>query len=355
MSDLKTFCDQASNRVMAGLAQELSIFPNQHYRPAGYNASRVLSLRLIGCNPAYLPKIKAMQNRLSFWAGLTDDYRVRVGHDAHSVIIEIPKPKRFWKRITLEDLEQRRYIHRGAIATLGLGLQDDPKRINFSDEAMAHVLISGQTRSGKTNSQKLIAWNLAHNTAPQDSKLLIFDVAKRGYKWSDFDNVAHLAHPVVTQINEADRVLAWLSVEIERRADQRRIEPDLFVLIDELKALTDDSNVATGYLSRVASVGGEFGLHLILATQYPQIQMLGSAELKRNVTTRLCGTVDDAQAAQNALGIADSGAEILGGYGDFLLKDFEGLSRLTVAHLQPKHIAALPRADIVPLELPDGE
>jgi hypothetical protein len=53
--------------------------------------------------------------------------------------------------------------------------------------------------------------------------------------------------------------------------------------------------------------------------------MLGSAELKRNVTTRLCGKMDDAQAAVNALGIAESGAETLQGYGDFLLKDFNGL------------------------------
>ena len=109
------------------------------------------------------------------------------------------------------------------------------------------------------------------------------------------------------------------------------------------------------YLSRIASIGGEFGLHLVLSTQYPQIQMLKSAELKRNVTTRLCGRVDDAQAATNALGIPDSGAETLGGYGDFLLKDLSGLSRLTVAHLQPKHVEVLPKAEIVPLELPHSD
>jgi hypothetical protein len=81
--------------------------------------------------------------------------------------------------------------------------------------------------------------------------------------------------------------------------------------------------------------------------------MLGSAELKRNVTTRLCGKVDDAQAAVNALGIADSGAETLQGYGDFLLKDIAGLNRLTVAHLQEKHVSQLPRAEVTWLDLPD--
>lgn len=356
MSDLKTFCYQSSNRVLAGLAQELRIMPKVHYQPTGFNASRVLSLRLVGINPAYLPKIKGMQSQLTFWAGLRDEYQVRVGHDGHAVIVEIPKPKTFWKQVTIDDLESRRFIKRGPVATIGLGLQDNPKRINFQEASMAHVLISGQTRSGKTNSQRLIAWNIAHNTAPNDSRLIIFDVVKKGYKWADFGSVAHLAHPIVTEVNEANRVLCWFTQEIERRATGHYTTPKIFALIDELKALTDDSNVAANYLSRIASVGGEFGLHLILATQYPQIKMLaGSAELKRNVTTRLCGKVDDSQAAVNALGIADSGAESLQGYGDFLLKDFSGLSRLTVAHLQPKHVESLPHAEIQPLELPDDD
>jgi DNA segregation ATPase FtsK/SpoIIIE-like protein len=181
----------------------------------------------------------------------------------------------------------------------------------------------------------------------------VFDVAKRGYRWGDFSNVAHLAHNVVTDVSEADQVLSWVNLEIEKRASEKYTSPRLFVLIDELKALTDDSKLATDYLSRIASVGGEFAIHLILSTQYPQIKLLGSSELKRNVTTRLCGRVDDSQAAVNALGIPDSGAETLGGYGDFLLKDFQGLSRLTVAHIQESHIAALPRGEVQPLDLPD--
>lgn len=353
MSELKTFCYQSSQRVMVGLAQELKIQPGQHYRPAGYNSARVMSLRLVGLNPHYLKQVRAMQSQLTMWAGLSDKHPVRIGQDGQAVIVEIPKPGPLWAQVTIEQLEQRHFIHRGPVATIGLGLQDEPKRVNFSEPAMAHVFITGQTRSGKTNTERLIAWNLAHNTTPEDARLLVFDVVKRGYKWADFSNVAHLAHPVITDVNEADRVLCWLTQEIERRATERRIKPRFFILVDELKALIDDSKVAEGYLSRIASVGGEFGLHLILSTQYPQIQMLGSAELKRNVTTRLCGKVDDAGAAANALGIADSGAETLQGYGDFLLKDFTGLSRLTVAHLLEKQVSELPRADVGRLELPD--
>ena len=353
MNELKTFCYTASQRVMAGLAQELRVHPYIHYQPFGHNTARVLSLRLVGINPHYLRQILRLQKELTMWAGMSDKHKVRIGWEGQAIIVEIPKPPKFWQKVTIEQLESRHFIRRGPIVTLGLGLQDDPKRVNFTEPATGHVLISGLTRSGKTNTARLTAWNVCHNTSPQEAKLLILDVAKRGFKWTDFQNAAHLAHPVVTNLPEADRTLCWFTQEIERRAEQRRTTPRFFVIVDELKALIDDSQVAADYLSRIASTGGEFGLHLILTTQYPQIQMLGSAELKRNVATRLCGRVDDAKAAVNAVGVANSGAELLCGYGDFLLRDFTGLYRLTVAKLEQYHVEGLERAKSERLDLPD--
>jgi DNA segregation ATPase FtsK/SpoIIIE-like protein len=354
--NLKQFCYQSSYGVMRGLAQELSILPNQHYRPSGNNSARVNTLKLSGINPHYLSKISSMTNELTMFAGLDDKHKVRIGWQGPNILIEIPKPAPLWKQVTIERMEASHYIRKGPIATIGLGLQDEPKRIDFKEASMAHVFITGQTRSGKTNGQRLIAWNLARNTIPDETKLIIFDVAKKGFKWSDFGNVASLAHPIITELEEADKVLAWLNREIDKRGGARYTTPKIFILIDELKALTDDSKVASGYLSRLASIGGEFGLHLILSTQYPQIKMLGSAELKRNVTTRLCGKVDDSQSAANALGIAGSGAENLQGYGDFLLKDFNGLSRLAMAHIQPKHVEKLARVETVSsLDLPNQD
>ena len=352
---VKDFCYGSSHRVMAGLRQELGLRAGLNYRPSGHNAARVMSLRLADINPHYLPNVLSLRDQLTMWAGLDDKSAVRIGWAGTNIVIEIPKPPQYWKQVTIESLQERRMIRRGPVVTLGLGLQDDPKRINFKEAAMAHVLISGQTRSGKTNTQRLIGWNIVRNTNPAEAQLIIFDVAKRGYKWRDFGQVTHLAHPVITEIGEADSVLAWLVAEIERRAEQGYTQPRLFCLIDELKALTDDSKVAASYLSRIASVGGEFGLHLVLATQYPQVKMLGSAELKRNVTTRLCGKVDDANAAANALGLPGTGAETLQGYGDFLLRDFNGISRLTVARVENHHIADLPRSEVKRLTLPTAE
>ncbi len=353
---LKQFCYQSSYGVMRGLAQELKILPNQHYRPSGNNSARVNTLKLSGINPHYLSKISSMTNELTMFAGLDDKHKVRIGWQGPNILIEIPKPSSLWEKVTIERMMTGHMIRRGPIATIGLGLQDEPKRIDFKEASMAHVMISGQTRSGKTNGQRLIAWNLARNTIPDEAKMIIFDVTKKGFNWSDFGNVASLAHHIITELDEADKVLTWLSQEIDRRGVERRTTPRLFILVDELKALADDSKVASDYLSRIASVGGEFGLHLILSTQYPQIGMLGSAELKRNVTTRLCGKVDDSQSASNALGIAGSGAESLQGYGDFLLKDFDGLSRLTMAKIEESHVEKLERIETVStLDLPEDD
>ncbi len=255
MTDLKTFCYTASDRVMAGLAQELRISPNVHYRPTGYNASRVLSLRLVGINPTYLSKVKKLQTQLTMWAGLSDEYSVRIGHDSYCIIVEIPKPKTFWKQVTMEHMENYDLFKQGAVVTLGLGLQDEPMRINFNDKAMAHVFVTGQPRSGKINTERLIAWNLAKNCSPDIAKMLIFDVAKKGFNWADFGNVANLLHPIITDVETANKVLSWLGQEIEQRASKRYTKPRIFILIDELKALLDDSQVAEVYLIGLTQLG----------------------------------------------------------------------------------------------------
>lgn len=351
----KTFCFRARDGIVTGLAQKMGVNP-QAVLPLTslHSSARVLTIKLNRVNPHYLAQIIGMADQFTMWAGLDDKHPIRIGWAGSNILIEVPYPPAYWQKVTLEQLERYHYLKSGAVATIGLGLQREAMRVDFRRADMAHLFITGQTRSGKTNTQRLIGWNLAHHCP--DSQMIIFDVAKRGYNWSDFGNVANLAHPVIKDLTEADKVLAWASQEIERRADQGRKAPKTFLLVDELKALVDDSKLASDYLARIASVGGEFGLHLILSTQYPQIKMLGSAEIKRNVTTRLCGKVDDARSAENALGIAGSGANTLQGYGDFLLKDSDGLSRLTVAKIEPAHVAQLPRSEAIPaLPLPDSD
>jgi hypothetical protein len=350
--NLRQFCLLSGQGIIRGLSQELKIYPGQHYKPVGYNSARVMTLQLRGINPTYLANISTMSDQLTMWSGMAKKYKVRISYSGRNIYIEIPKPPQYWKQITLDYLQERHLLKLGNIATLGLGLQDQPMRIDFGKPDIAHLFIVGQTRSGKTNTQQLIAWELCKNGA----KVILIDVAKKNFKWGIFSKVSNLIYPLCVELSETEKILAWCCQEIDKRANSVDVIQPIFIIIDELKTLVDDSELAKQYLSKIAATGGEFGFHLILSTQYPQINMLGSAELKRNVTTRLCGRVDDNQAATNALGIKNSGAAALQGYGDFLLKDDDGLNRLTIARIEDKHIAQLSRVETVePVEIPDDD
>lgn len=204
----ETFAQNTALGIVKGLYQELQIIPRQHYVLKLDDASRVVVICLHRINPRYLSKISGMANELSMFAGLDEKRKIRIGWRGRNILLEVPKPPPLWKKVTIERLEHHHYIRKGIVATIGLGLQDDPKRVDFRKPDMAHLFITGQTRSGKTTTQRLIAWNLARNTTPDDAQMIIFDVAKRGYQWSDFSRVASLAHPLVTDLAEADKVLS---------------------------------------------------------------------------------------------------------------------------------------------------
>ncbi len=351
------FAYDRTRRLIAGLQHEVGLVAGQHYQPRGHNSSRVVRLDLRQTSPSYLPIIRKNLEKLGMWAGLSDqDTGLRLGYSGLNIHIELPKPDRFWQPIDVQTLAERHYLRRGAVVTLGLGLQDEPVRLGWKDNDAGHVLIAGQTRSGKTNAQRMIAWHLARGNTPDDIRLIILDVAKRGYNWSDFSQIPHLAHPIVDNGSTAARALAYLIKEIDRRATSRRTKPQLFVFVDELKALIDDVEGAAALLSRVAAVGAEFGVFLVLATQHPQIKLLGNSELKRNLVTRLVGRTDDRISADNAVGLPGSGAERLVGRGDFLLRDRTSMvTRFTVARLDDQHVLDLPKGLPGVLDLPDEQ
>lgn len=345
----------AAVNVMKGLAEELNAYPLIHFGNAALPDAaqlyrytircpeRVISLEVQGLDPQTRDKVRGKARILSEFAEIGEDVQLVIRSHARGIVsIEIPKPKELWLPVTVEDLLARGTIKSGAIATIGVSLRGQPQLVDFTQPHVTHVVIAGETQSGKTVAQQVLAWNLAYDTSPDEILIVIFDVAKQGYTWHRFEQLAHLAHPIVTTIEEAEQVLAWACGEIKRRGQERRKTPKLFLFIDELAALVKDSKNITSYLSELAAVGGELGIHLIVATQFPQIKLLGSPEIKRNLTTRLCGRVDDALTAVNVLGVKGSGAEELLGYGDFLLRQLGGGPiRIAVAKASNVNIDAL--------------
>ncbi|MCG3207340.1 MAG: hypothetical protein FOGNACKC_00940 [Anaerolineae bacterium] len=354
VAELAKYCNETATHLIQGLAEGANIYPHMHYVPLLRNSSRVLVVTLARIRPAFQRSIFKMQKELTQWAGLPHTRLVRIGWDKAGINIEIPKPRRFWALVTVDHLQRRKAIPSGHIITLGIGLSDEPKRIDFRDATTGHILLGGQTRSGKTTTQRTIAWNVAHNTLPGDAKMLLIDTEKKGndpYEpWRDFEYLQHMLHPLVTEVDEAELVLGWLVGELGRRAGNGQKEPRIYVFVDELRGLlANGSATILSHLARLSAAGAGFGIHLNLATQYPQIGLLGggadASELKRNMTHRLCGRVDSAESATNILGLGDSGGELLAGKGDFLMRDQNGLSRLTVARASEQNISRLPRLD----------
>jgi hypothetical protein len=335
-SSVRRFYYGAISGLAEYLAQQLSIQPGQHYQfIKASDEPRVLVVQVV-INPAYLKRVMRMVEELAMAAGLGEGQAIRVIRGSGGrLVLEIPKPEDLRFSIGVRDLPPRH----GLRASVGMDTARRPATVNFGDPLTAHGLVAGLPGSGKTNAQQLLVWSLVEHNTPHDVEIVVIDVEKRGLQWKRFDGLAHLAHPVVIEEAEARQILGWAVAEMDRRAQQGRSTPHLFVFIDEIQALD-----MTGPISRLAGPGREFGVHLVAATQYPTVAALGDPLVKRNMALRLVGPVDDSTAAHVATGKKNTGAELLNGTGDFLLVEpGRDPRRVAVAHLRDDDIAALPR------------
>jgi DNA segregation ATPase FtsK/SpoIIIE-like protein len=130
---------------------------------------------------------------------------------------------------------------------------------------------------------------------------------------------------------------------LDRRREQNRTMPHLFIFVDELEGLTR-SKAFTEAVGRIARVGREYGLHFIGAVQHPTVSNVGNPNIARNLPIRLVGRVTDNTAARVATGQSGTGAERLGKLGHFLLlQPGHSIRSVSVALLTDDDVAALPR------------
>jgi S-DNA-T family DNA segregation ATPase FtsK/SpoIIIE len=346
--DNQTFYNRTANSIAHYLAQELEIVPGVHWVIRNANSGpRVLTLA-ISINPKYASKIAAMGEALSMAAMLDKGQSIRVGRGNRGTLaIEVPKPESLWFNIGVNSLPRRR----GLTATVGLDTDHKPALVDFSSPMSPHVLTAGTTGAGKSNALKLLAYDLASQNEPGDVEFILIDTRKRGKHWKSFAGISHLGHPIITDENEALRALSWACAEIDRRSENGKLKPHVFVGIDELQFLLDKntSSVADevgALLKDLTAVGREYNVHCLLGIQNPTASMMGGkADLKRNVVTRLVGKVDTATAAVAATGLPGSGCEYLTGMGDFI--QVPELKRLAAALLTEKDVAGLSRSESI--------
>jgi len=197
---------------------------------------------------------------------------------------------------------------------------------------MPHLLVAGATGSGKTVClNSIIIW-LLYRLGPDDLKFILIDPKR--VELPCYNGIPHLLTPVITEVPKIVNSLKWCIGEMERRfsllakaakrdiasfnrdaADTDRI-PYIIVVIDELADLMATSaQEVEGSIVRLAQMARAVGIHLIVATQRPSVDVI-TGLIKANITSRIAFAV--ATSTDSRTIIDCSGAEKLLGRGDML-------------------------------------
>jgi len=271
--------------------------------------------------------------------------------------IEIPNNNR--ETVYLRDvLESEDYANSDSPLTLALGKDIAGKPVSTNLMRMPHLLIAGATGSGKSVGLNTMICSILFKATPEDVKFIMID--PKMLELSTYDDIPHLLLPIVTDPKRASAALKWAVTEMERRykvmskkgvrniiafnnrvakelkertkskrsflsdgegsvakqmAEEKRL-PYIVVIIDELADLMMvASKEVEQSIARLAQMARAAGIHLILATQRPSVDVL-TGVIKANFPARISFQVS---ARTDSRTILDSmGAERLLGNGDML-------------------------------------
>jgi len=249
-----------------------------------------------------------------------------------AVGVEIPNDKIEMVRLrdVLESQDARRHASRIAI---GLGKDNSGRYIVADIAKMPHVLIAGQTGSGKSVCINSIITSILFRATPEEVRLILID--PKVVELSIYNDIPHLVCPVVTDPKKAASALDWavaeMSVRYKKFAERgvrnikgynkalnpgEPIMPQMVIIIDEL---ADLMMVAPGEVEdsicRLAQLARAAGMHLVIATQRPSVNVI-TGIIKANIPTRIAFSV--ASQVDSRTMIDHGGAEKLLGNGDML-------------------------------------
>ena len=213
---------------------------------------------------------------------------------------------------------------------LGRGVSGTPEVVDL--EKMPHLLIAGATGSGKSVCINTIITSLLFNNSPRDLRLIMVDPKR--VELTNYNDIPHLLTPVITEVDQTISALKWAVAEMERRyktfsaEGKRNITaynqapgpegkmPYIVIIIDELADLmAQAANDVEGMIVRLAQMARATGMHLIVATQRPSVDVI-TGLIKANIPSRIAFATASQADSRTILDM--SGAEKLLGNGDML-------------------------------------
>jgi S-DNA-T family DNA segregation ATPase FtsK/SpoIIIE len=314
--------------------------------------------------PGYMATRDAKGNlrkvRVSRIVNLTNDLALALA--AAPIRIEAPIPGRPYVGIEVPNIsktivtlrsimESPVFQQRAGILKIGLGRNVAGKPVVVDLTAMPHLLIAGATGSGKSVCINAIVSCLLCTHTPDTLRLLMID--PKMVELVNYNGIPHLLAPVVTELERVIGVLNWATREMDRRykefskAGARNIAsynqkvakegeeklPYIVIIIDELADLMmmapDDVERA---VTRIAQMARATGIHLILATQRPSVDVV-TGLIKANFPARVAFAVSSQVDSRVILDMP--GAERLLGKGDmlYMAPDAAKLQRLQGVHV----------------------
>ena len=250
-----------------------------------------------------------------------------------AVGIEVPNVKPAMVRVS-SLFQSSQWRERGRDKPLAFAIGKDIAGVPVVADLdkMPHLLVAGQTGSGKSVMINTILTSLLYRSSPSDLKLILVDPKQVELK--PYDDIPHLLTPVITEPEKCISALKWSVAEMERRyralADvgKRNISeynllkkeegmPYIVIVIDELADLMMvAARDVEALIVRIAQKARAVGIHLVLATQRPSVDVI-TGLIKANVPARIAFTT--ASQVDSRTIIDQMGAEKLLGQGDMLL------------------------------------
>ena len=284
-----------------------------------------------------------------------------------TVGIQVPNHER--ETIHLRDvLESETFAKSKARLTLAMGKDINGRIVTADLASMPHVLIAGSTGSGKSVAINAMIMSLLFRTTPAQVRLILVDPKR--VELGMYEGIPHLFTPIITEpklaanalrnaVREMERRLKLLASRSVRNIDQynKLFEgtmaslfddgteeeplPYIVIIIDELADLMmlDRANVEES-ITRLAQMARAVGIHLVLATQRPSVDVI-TGLIKANVPTRISFRL--ATKVDSRTILDTNGAEALLGRGDmlFLPPGTSRLMRLHAPYVSEKETAAV--------------
>ena len=282
-----------------------------------------------------LSKIIALSNDLSL-ALAAHPIRIEAPIPGQSLVgIEVPNQKT--AIITFKELiDSQEFQNREHNMMIALG-KDVVGKVWFTDlPRMPHLLIAGSTGSGKTVCVNTVIMSLLYQNTAETLRMIMIDPKR--IELTLYNGIPHLLTPVITNVNKTINALKWAISEMERRFEllaQNKSQniasynkkhpndkiPYIVFVVDELADLmaTAAGEVEAGII-RLAQMARAVGIHLILATQRPSVDVI-TGLMKANIPGRIAFSLPSLIDSRTILDT--SGAEKLLGRGDMLFLNNE--------------------------------